>query len=71
MTSSFKLHCLGLSVLILLQSADSAVGGSMAPGSGVDKAVRKAMEAVAKHMRYKIPTKSAVIKGQKVEYFSG
>ena len=43
----------------------------MAPGSGVDKTVRKAMESVAKHMRYKIPTKSAVIKGQKVEYFSG
>ncbi len=41
------------------------------PGAGVDKAVRKVMEAVAKHMIFNVPTKSAVIKGQKVEYFSG
>lgn len=34
-------------------------------------AERKIMEAVAKHMRHKVHTKSAVIKGQKVEYFSG
>ena len=38
---------------------------------GVSKAERKAMEAVAKHMRYKVATKQAVIKGQKVDYFSG
>lgn len=38
---------------------------------GVGKAERKIMEAVAKHMRYKVSTKFAVIKGQKVEYFSG
>lgn len=36
-----------------------------------DKQERKIMEAVAKHLRYKVPTKSAVIKGEKVEYFSG
>ena len=38
---------------------------------GVSKSVRKIMEAVAKHMRSNVPTKSAVIKGQKVEYFTG
>ena len=36
-----------------------------------DKAEKKMMEAVAKHIRFKIPTKSAVIKGQKIEYFQG
>lgn len=35
------------------------------------KAKRKMMEAVAKHLRFKVPTKNAVIKGQKVEYFQG
>jgi hypothetical protein len=39
--------------------------------SGVDASLRKIMEAVAKHMRQKVPTKSAVVKGQKVEYFCG
>ena len=39
--------------------------------TGVSTAERKVMEAVAKHMRHKVPTKSAVIKGQKVEYFYG
>ena len=29
------------------------------------------MEAVAKHMRFNVPIRSAVIKGGKVEYFSG
>ena len=38
---------------------------------GVSKSERKAMEAVAKHMRFKVATKFAVIKRQKVEYFSG
>lgn len=37
----------------------------------MDKAERKVMETVAKHMRYKVAIKSAVIRGQKVEYFSG
>ena len=37
----------------------------------MEKSKKKVMEAVAKHMRFKIPTKSAVIKGEKVEYFSG
>ena len=41
------------------------------PGAGLEKAARKAMEAVAKHMRYNVPTKSALIKGEKVEYFPG
>ena len=40
-------------------------------GVGASKAERKIMEAVAKHMRSKVPTKSALIKGQKVEYFPG
>lgn len=35
------------------------------------KAKRKMMETVAKHLRFNVPTKSAVIKGQKVEYFQG
>ena len=35
------------------------------------KAKRKMMERVAKHLRFNIPTKSAIIKGQKVEYFQG
>lgn len=40
-------------------------------GSNATKSERKAMEAVAKHMRYNVAIKTAVIKGQKVEYFSG
>lgn len=36
-----------------------------------DKAKRKMMETVAKHLRFKVPTKSAIIKGQKIEYFQG
>lgn len=40
-------------------------------GTGVSKSERKAMETVAKHMRYNVAIKTAVIKGQKVEYFSG
>lgn len=39
--------------------------------TGMDKAQRKIMESVAKHMRFKMTTKSAVIRGQKVEYFTG
>lgn len=39
--------------------------------SGMSKSERKAMEAVAKHMRFNVATKQAVIKGEKVEYFSG
>ena len=35
------------------------------------KAKRKMMERVAKHLRFNVPTKSAIIKGQKVEYFQG
>jgi hypothetical protein len=35
------------------------------------KAKRKMMESVAKHLRFKVPTKNAVIKGQKIEYFQG
>ncbi len=41
------------------------------PGAGLEKAARKAMETVAKHMRYNVATKSALIKGEKVEYFPG
>ena len=36
-----------------------------------DKAKRKMMETVAKYLRFKVPTKSAIIKGQKIEYFQG
>lgn len=32
---------------------------------------RKAMEAVAKHLRFNVGIKAAVIKGRKIEYFSG
>ena len=35
------------------------------------KAKRKMMETVAKHLRFKVPTKNAIIKGQKIEYFQG
>ena len=35
------------------------------------KAKRKVMESVAKHLRFNVPTKNAVIKGQKIEYFQG
>ena len=35
------------------------------------KAKHKMMETVAKHLRFKVPTKNAVIKGQKIEYFQG
>ena len=36
-----------------------------------EKKQRKVMEGVAKYLRSKVPTKSAVIKGEKVEYFTG
>lgn len=55
-------------MLLFYQSAE----GSRQDHKGVmNKAERKVMETVAKHMRYKVATKSAVIRGQKVEYFSG
>ena len=37
----------------------------------MDRTQRKAMEAVAKHLRFNVPTKSAIIHGGKVEYFIG
>ena len=36
-----------------------------------EKARQKVMDKVAKHLRFNIPTKKAVIKGQKIEYFQG
>ena len=36
-----------------------------------NKAKRKMMEKVAKHLRFKVASRNAVIKGQKVEYFQG
>ena len=38
---------------------------------GSDKERKKAMEAVAKHMRFNIGVKAATIKGRKIEYFPG
>ena len=32
---------------------------------------KKEMDGVAKHMRFKITTKKAIIKGENVEYFTG
>ena len=36
-----------------------------------EKAKKKQMDEVAKHLRFNVPTKNAIIKGQKVEYFVG
>ena len=38
---------------------------------GSNKERKKAMEAVAKHMRFNIGVKAATIKGRKIEYFPG
>ena len=37
----------------------------------MERSQRKIMEAVAKLLRFNIPTKPAIIKGEKVEYFAG
>lgn len=36
-----------------------------------EKARRKMMEEVAKHIRFKVSNRQAVIKGQKIEFFNG
>ena len=36
-----------------------------------EKSRKKIMDEVAKYLRFKVPTKSAVIKGEKIEYFQG
>ena len=46
-------------------------GAESAEMTKEQKAERKMMESVAKHLRFNVPTKNAVIKGQKIEYFQG
>ncbi len=36
-----------------------------------EKARKKMMDQVARHLRFSVPVKNAVIKGRKVEYFVG
>lgn len=45
--------------------------GESAEMTKEQKAKQKMMETVAKHLRFKVPTKTAIIKGQKVDYFQG
>ncbi len=37
----------------------------------MERSQRKIMEAVAKHLRFNVSVKPAIIKGEKVEYFTG
>ena len=44
---------------------------STSPEKKMEKEKDKKMQEVGKYLRFNVPTKKAVIKGQKVEYFSG
>jgi len=49
---------------VIFNAQDKASGSD-------DGGRKKEMDLVAKHMRFTITTKKAIIKGENVEYFSG
>lgn len=56
---------------LLLSSKEQSSDSADPDMAKEQKARRKMMEEVAKHIHSKVTNRQAVIKGQKIEYFTG